>query len=265
MVTGPDNAVYVAGRDAIYRYVPGGAVTSYEAPSPRYLVSGPDDAVWFTSDWEGGAIGRMTVSGEVTIHKLPGAITGPMGLVVGPDHAIYAGLSNAGAIARISPGSGQVTVEPVPDPQQRRPGDGGPMPNRLIVGPDGAVWFTDPGDDSVGRKAINGQISEITIPPLSRAEQAYPETPLSLAITDAVPTAIATGPGGLLFVTESDAKSIATIDPNGTPAQPASPMRKQAVSKVARGKRCARHSAPRTRHRVRSSFRTRLACRRARQ
>ena len=86
----------------------------------------------------------------------------------------------------------------------------------LAVGPEGAIWFTDPGDDSVGRVS-GGTVSEYPIPPLPASLQVQP------GLTAATPKAITAGADGALWITEEGAKAIARVDPQGTPA-PTAPV-----------------------------------------
>jgi virginiamycin B lyase len=115
-----------------------------------------------------------------------------------------------------------------------------------VAAADGTIWFTDPGDDSVGHVTPGGEVSEYPIPPLASGERVQP------ALADAVPEGIAAGPEGLLWVTEANARAIASVDPKGQPASV--PLSRGRVSRRRghRGRRVRRvrralrwaHSAP---------------------
>ena len=92
--------------------------------------------------------------------------------------------------AKITP-SGQVTVY-----SRFRPL--GSNPFGITVGPDGNLWFTDPGTDSVGQITTSGTVTEYTLPSII-----------------ANPTGIVTGPDGNLWVTEDFYGEIAKISPEG--------------------------------------------------
>ena len=68
-------------------------------------------------------------------------------------------------------------------------------PGSITAGPDGALWFTNPGNNSIGRITTSGAITSYTDP----------------SIQD--PTGITTGPDGALWFTNSD--SIGRITTSG--------------------------------------------------
>ncbi len=49
---------------------------------------------------------------------------------------------------------------------------GAPAPRNIVAGPDGAMWFTDPGDQSIGRITMSGAISEY---PITSSKPAVPD------------------------------------------------------------------------------------------
>jgi virginiamycin B lyase len=235
MVAGPDGALWivdVGSGGAIDRYVPGGPIVQYAAPrGPVDIVAGPDGALWFTQGWP--SIGRITTTGEITEYPLPAGV-GPYGITVAPDGALWFAEWEAGAIGRMTT-RGELRQFAVPNPTGLPAGAGGPTPTHLTVGPEGAIWFTDPGDDSVGRLA-DGQVTEYPIPLLPTSEQVQPGR------TDANPDAIAAGPGGALWVTEGNAKAIASVDPNGMPTKVATTRATSNGRRLAKGRaRCLRY------------------------
>jgi streptogramin lyase len=74
-------------------------------------------------------------------------------------------------------------------------------PEGITVGPDGNIWFTEPGADKVGKITPSGTgVKEYSVP--------SPDHPL--------PAFITAGPDGNLWFTEENASKIAKITPSGT-------------------------------------------------
>src|SRR5262245_26972023 len=59
------------------------------------------------------------------------------------------------------------------------------FPERIVAGPDGALWFTEGAGDKIGRVSTAGSVTEYTIPTV-----------------DASPNGITSGPDGALWFTE---------------------------------------------------------------
>lgn len=180
--------------------------------------------MWFTESspcmGDGGpCIGRITPAGEIAVYPIPSEA---YGLTLGPDGAIWFAMPDVSMIGQMSP-SGDVALFAIPNPRKSYIGSGAPSPRYVTVGPDGAIWFTDPGDNSIGRITTAGQVSEYAIPALPTGERVQPTLP------EAAPEAITTGPGGLLYFTELNAKAIASVDPNGVPAPPAAALMTQSA------------------------------------
>jgi len=129
-----------------------GALTSYIITSvyPNDITAGPDGDLWFTA---GNSIGRLTTSGAVTMFTGPD-INGPFAIAPGPDGALwftnYSYPSDAwfanygGSVGRITT-SGNVTLYTSP---------GIYVPFDITAGPDGAMWFVNSANDSIGRVAV---------------------------------------------------------------------------------------------------------------
>jgi virginiamycin B lyase len=237
IVAGADGALWIANDgagDSIDRYLPGGQIVKHPTPGPPMsVVAGPDGALWFTEagpcvGYGGPCIGRITTGGEIAYHPLPWP-SGPYGIAVGPDGALWFAEWQISTIGRMT-ALGELQQFPVPNPTGRPVGAGGPTPMRVAAGPDGAIWFTDPGDDSIGQVTASGHVSEYPIPPLAPGERVQP------VLADAVPEAIGAS-DGLLWVTEANARAIASVDPNGAPP-PAKP-----AAAGARGGSAARRRA----------------------
>jgi virginiamycin B lyase len=148
------------------------AIDEFSLPTPGScpggITAGPDGALWFTE--EGGSedgtakIGRMTTTGVLTNEfDIP------------------------------------VTANPTPctDPLFVAPLD------QITTGPDGALWFTLPRDNKIGRITTAGVLD----PP-----GGYP-----LPVPGSQPEAIAVGPDGNLWFTELLANGIGRITTAGGP------------------------------------------------
>jgi virginiamycin B lyase len=165
-------------RGRIHRMATDGQVTEqFLAPdgvTPDRIVAGPDGALWFSDP--GDKIGRITTTGEFTIHPVPNGF--PMDITVGSDGALWFTERNNG-IGRIG-ADGRITDFPV----------GGAF--RITSGPDGALWFTRPVQASVGRITTDGQFAEYPVGCNGCRGGAE-----RFDVSD-----IATGPDGALWITE---------------------------------------------------------------
>lgn len=70
-------------------------------------------------------------------------------------------------------------------------------PSGIAAGPDGALWFTEPAADKIGRITTSGSITEFALPPGTQ------------------PSAIVVGPDGALWFTERGASRIGRITTTG--------------------------------------------------
>jgi virginiamycin B lyase len=123
--------------------------------APSSIVAGPDHAMWFT-EYRGSAIGRCTLSGEITEFLLPMPPRYPSGITVGTDGNLWFTTTASGyaAVSRITP-TGELTEFPLPDPSS--------FPTAIVSGPDGALWFTESAG-RIGRATTAGAITEFAIP-----------------------------------------------------------------------------------------------------
>jgi virginiamycin B lyase len=161
---------------------------------PVDITSGPGKALWFTNnDYDnnhlatrGGSIGRITTAGVVTNFRNP-RISGPAGITTGPDGALWFTNYNSSFIGRVST-SGKFTFHDV-----------GPMGNTtgILSGPDGSLWYTS------GFGAI-GRITTAGVATLYVVAGSGPSGAL-------VPGAMATGPGGAVWVTSFADEAIERI------------------------------------------------------
>jgi virginiamycin B lyase len=121
------------------------------------LTTGPDGAIWFAGDnFNGGnAIGRMTTSGVFTEYAgQAGQIGQVLGLTAGPDGALWFtnysvpgdyGFYPYPSIGRITT-AGVVTTYGSPYVTEGAMG--------ITTGSDGAIWFNDHLNDSLGRITV---------------------------------------------------------------------------------------------------------------
>ena len=186
ITAGPDGALWFTndGNDSIGRITTTGAVTNYTGigiSDPFGITAGPDGALWFTNDGN-DSIGRITTTGTVTNYTGTG-IERPVrnhgwagrGLVVHQlrqrqhradhhhrhRHQLHrhrhrhpvrnhgrAGRGARGSPTRIHFSIGRITttgmVTNYTDPSINNP-------LGITAGPDGALWFTNHGNDSIGR------------------------------------------------------------------------------------------------------------------
>ena len=83
--------------------------------------------------------------------------------MLGPDGALWFTEQALGRIGRIST-TGVLQEFAIPNTSGVAQGEyGSPAPRFITAGPDGALWFTDGGDESIGRITTDGQISEYPI------------------------------------------------------------------------------------------------------
>ena len=140
--------------------------------SLRQAVSGPDGRTWFT-EFNADNVAAVTTGAAVTEYPMP-AGSAPDAITAGRDGNIWAG-GQGGEILRIST-SGLFTPYPI----------AGAHIGGMAVGADGNVWFTDYGNDAVGKITPSGSITE------------YP------APAGAMPKEIAEGSDGNLWVTDEN-------------------------------------------------------------
>ncbi len=162
----------------------------------RGIVAGPDGNVWFVSESSTPSMARISPVGVVTgINSIPGRQL--RSIAVGSDGNLWTapwGSGEMAAIIRVSP-RGDVTTYPIPDQTEAAKGA-----YSLAQGPDGNIWFTQPGYGRIGRITPSGTITEFAIRKLS--------------IIDADAGAITSGPDGALWFTTTQ-KFIGRITTDG--------------------------------------------------
>ena len=185
ITTGPNGALWFtygvdAGQEGIGRITTSGVVSTYTDPSidqPAEITSGPDRALWFINTGN-NSIGRITTSGVVSNYTGDSIDAGTSP----PDRTERCG-SRTGAIP-----SGRITTSGVVSTYTDPSIDD---PSGITAGPDGALWFTNAGNNSIGRITTSGVVSTYTDPSID------------------LPEAIAAGPDGALwFVNDGTACSV---------------------------------------------------------
>jgi virginiamycin B lyase len=162
ITTGPDGNLWFPMEYAsnfqhpsfIGKITTSGVITSYSIPfpaEPTRLTAGPDGAIWFGNFGDVPAIGRVTTSGQFSEYSDPGHIGQVLGITTGPDGALWFTNSPPLQLAQDSP-----TYAPVMKlttdgtfTQYTDPGMSGTL--SITSGPDGALWFVDHTNDTVGR------------------------------------------------------------------------------------------------------------------
>ena len=166
--------------------------------TPVGIALGPDNNIWVANQL--GAILQITPSGTVTSFSTglnAGAL--PENITPGPDGNLwFTDIGNAenasNAIGRVTP-AGVITEFTV----GQAPGFlGGSSPLGIVAGPDGNLWFTDPGPTAaIGRITPAGAITEF-----------------SQGLGNGSPAGITVGPDGNLWFTDAIG-AIGRITPSG--------------------------------------------------
>lgn len=110
---------------------------------PNAIAIGPDGFLYFT-EFVSGKLGKVDPL-TTSVTEISGIIlSGPMGIVTGPDNRLWISESGSDNITRYDPGSGIVTRFALPS-------GASPQPSGITVGPDNFIWFTEPGRDRVAK------------------------------------------------------------------------------------------------------------------
>jgi virginiamycin B lyase len=207
ITAGPDGNMWFVENlvHQIGRVTPDGVVTEFATPTPesypKAIAAGSDGALWFVES-EVNQIGRITVDGSFTEYVLPNHYSSPYRIISGPDGALYFTEYLGDRLGRITT-SGVIT--------EASTGEGS-RPRGLTVGRDGAIYVAAGKDDhrSVLRFDASGAVSQILVP-LQSDERSQPTH-------DFIPgksgnlLALASGPDGNLWFTESDTGKVGRIE-----------------------------------------------------
>jgi virginiamycin B lyase len=129
-----------------------GAVTTYLIPfaaDPSDLTAGPGGAIWF-GNFAVDEIGRVTTSGHFSEFYGPAEVGYVLGMAAGPDGAVwftnYSGVDGPGLppIGRIT-ATGKITTYR---------GNRVRGTTDITAGADGAMWFIDQLNDTIGRVSV---------------------------------------------------------------------------------------------------------------
>ena len=130
-------------------------IIEFDAHSiPFGIAAGPDGALWFT-EVSATAIGRITLAGDVTEFLVP---TG---------NCASSSASRPGRTARCGSPKGRQQ-----DRAHHHRGEHHGIrrphvhsgPSGITAGPDGALWFTEPDGNKIGRITTAGVVTEFTVP-----------------------------------------------------------------------------------------------------
>jgi streptogramin lyase len=200
---------------AVLDVTPHGLVTRYEYPGreesqPTALAIGLG-AAWTV---RAGQVERIGGSGEATRFPLAGPFHAARRLVAGPDESIWF-TDGGGSIGQIT-STGQVLerigritadggVQEFQVSNHRTPygNANNPYPLDIVAGPEGGyMYFTDAGDDAIGRVSMSGEVTEYPIPAVA------PVGVSEIAVL-----------GNELVFNESNVGALGTVDPAGSPSQ----------------------------------------------
>ncbi len=178
ITSGPDGNLWFTEKrgNSIGRITTSGQVTEFQVPTahsrPDAITSGPDGSLWFTESQEANGvhakIGRITPNGTITEFSLPygDGQQEPIGITTGPDGNLWFTEGRADKIGRITP-SGKVSEFPLPTSPTTSfpPVSINSDPTGIAPGPDGYLWFTEMGDNKIGRISTEPPLPSNTSPP----------------------------------------------------------------------------------------------------
>lgn len=132
---------------------------------PGLTTHASDGTLWL-SDAKQPVLWRVTSSGRIRSVKV-GDVT--MGIAFGPDGHLWCTRPESGWISRFDT-AGQLQGRwkiPFDDPMisSTSTPEPGPKATWIVAGPDGAMWFCDPGEHHIGRITMSGEITLIPVPP----------------------------------------------------------------------------------------------------
>ncbi|MFD2689887.1 hydrolase [Streptomyces phyllanthi] len=159
ILAGPDGRMWFVGFQVIGRVDDAGDMTGWEGRAPGLPVAftiGPDNAVWYTNDvGPRPTISRVsdgTAPATVTTLPVDSHLFPARGITLGPDRTSvwFSQVADSGgqdAIGRVD-ADGVHTSWPLAK---------GTVPQTLVAGPDGAVWFTR--SSGIGRITADGKVT----------------------------------------------------------------------------------------------------------
>jgi virginiamycin B lyase len=191
ITVGPDGAMWFseAVANKIGRVTTAGVITEFGGLTgsfPDGIVTGPDGNLWFVEFTGAQMVGRMTPSGTLTEFPLGG---NPQGIASAAGF-LWIPQNTGNAIVQMNPAGVIVNTFPLP---------GTRSPRHITLGPDGALWFTEPATPGrIGRITTAGAITEFLIPTANGS-----------------PFGITSGPDGNLWFAEANVPNIGRITTGG--------------------------------------------------
>ncbi len=182
-----------------------GALTEFPLPGsntngPLNIAVASNGNVWFTPT-NGSTIDKMTPAGVVTSYLLTTNGEGPVNdLILAPDGSIWYTRGFAGGYVGHLASDGTVTEYQV---AQGNFADNFAAPAGLAFGPDGNLWVSEPGADSIAKVTPTGQVTTYVI----KAGVADVTKPWS---------SIVAGPDGAMWFTDPTDAAIGRITTSGT-------------------------------------------------
>ena len=169
--------------------------TAHGNDDPQDITERGDGTMWYTGPG-GDDISFLSESNgfNSAFYPVPTANAGPSGIAVGPKGVFFT--EDVGKIGVLFEGAQAPSETPITFPT----GDGAKaIPQGIVEGPDGNMWFTDNSTSAIGRFSTTDS---------SIVEYATP-TP------NAYPVFIAVGPDGAMWFTENAAGKIGRITTGG--------------------------------------------------
>jgi virginiamycin B lyase len=164
---------------------------------PAGIALGSDDNLWIT-EFASSKIAQLNSAGTFSENVTPTRDAGPNGVASGPgpNLNVWFTETNIGRVA-------QITISGPPYTEYTLP-DAGAKPLGIVLAPDGNIWVTDVGTNSIWR------IQQLRIKPHVRFTQYH-------LTGNAHPLSITTGPDGALWFTEPGTNSIGRLPTAGYP------------------------------------------------
>lgn len=122
------------------------------------ITSGPDGNLYVTAEASPGKVFQLSTTGTILNTFLLAPGSDPMGIVTGPDGALWVADPGTNSITRLTT-TGVSTPFPLPT------ANAGPF--EITKGSDGALWFTEQTGNAIGRITTGGSITEYPVPTLN--------------------------------------------------------------------------------------------------
>ena len=160
---------------------------------PQFVSQGPHATLWFTE--QAGRIGQLQMSGHIKEISASTFGTYPYAITSGPDDDLwYTAIGANGAhvqlFGRVT-GHSNTAYRLAPTVSRAYTS----LLPAIIKGPDGNIWFTEPGAGLIGKATPSGRLTEFPILVTARQQVLPPVL--------AYPEALTVGPQGDLWFTEN--------------------------------------------------------------